>query len=226
MRSRVLGPGAVSPDVSGAEFGSTDYWRRRYASGGRAGKGTYGRLGAFKAEVVNGFFRREGVTSAVEFGCGDGDQAALFKVARYTGVDVSEAAIARAKAQLRGRTGWHFMTFEEAALNHLRAEASLSLDVIFHLVEDDLFEQHMRRLFEAAERFVVIYSSNKTDSGSKHGRIRHRVFTDWIAANASDWTLLQRIPNRFPRRPWAHRGRSFCDFYIYQRRNCANRSEP
>jgi hypothetical protein len=50
------------------------------------------------------------------------------------------------------------------------------------------------------------------------------VFTDWITANASDWTLLQRIPNRFPRRPWAHRGRSFCDFYLYGRRDCCDRS--
>jgi SAM-dependent methyltransferase len=217
MRSHVLAPGVVSPDISGAESGSTDYWRRRYASGGRAGKGTYGRLGAFKAKVVNDFFLRERVTSAVDFGCGDGDQAALFTVARYTGVDVSEAAIARAKVQFDGRTGWHFLTLEEAALNHPRADASLSLDVIFHLVEDELFEHHMHRLFDAAERFVVIYSSNKTDSGSKQGRIRHRVFTDWIAANASDWTLLQRIPNRFPRRPWAQRDRSFCDFYLYRR---------
>ena len=75
----------------------------------------------------------------------------------------------------------------------------------------------MRLLFGAAERFVVIYSSNRRDRGNESSHVRHRVFTDWIAANAADWTLLKRIPNRFPQRPWARRDRSFCDFFLYQR---------
>jgi SAM-dependent methyltransferase len=204
-------------DASRAEFDSGAYWRHRYGSGGKAGKGTYGRLGAFKAEVLNEFFREQGITSAIEFGCGDGDQAALFTIARYVGLDVSEAAIGRAKAKLRERVDWQFFPLEEAPIDDLRAEASLSLDVIFHLVEDAVFERHMQQLFAAAERFVIIYSSNQRDNGAKETRIRHRVFTDWIAANAKDWMLLKRIPNRFARRPWARQGRSFCDFYIYER---------
>lgn len=37
---------------------------------------------------------------------------------------------------------------------------SLALDVIFHWVEDDIYKEHRERLFDCAERFVIIYSSN------------------------------------------------------------------
>jgi SAM-dependent methyltransferase len=207
-------------EASQAHFDTVTYWRQRYLRGGTAGKGTYGRLGAFKAETINGFFKEQRIASAIEFGCGEGDQAALFNIFRYTGLDVSDTAIARAKAKFNDRTGWQFLTVQEAPLAELRAETSLSLDVIYHLIEDDLYERYMRQLFAAAEQFVVIYSSNQRDRGSRSAHVRHRVFTDWIAANAKDWMLLRRIPNRFPRRPWARRDRSFCDFYIYQR--CAS----
>jgi hypothetical protein len=35
-----------------------------------------------------------------------------------------------------------------------RAELGLSLEVIFHLVEDDVFDVYMRHLFASATRFV------------------------------------------------------------------------
>ena len=34
------------------------------------------------------------------------------------------------------------------------------MDVIYHLVEDEIFESHMAALFNHATRFVLIYSSN------------------------------------------------------------------
>ena len=42
-----------------------------------------------------------------------------------------------------------------------RADLTLSLDVIYHLVEDDVFVSAMRALFDKAARFVVIYASNQ-----------------------------------------------------------------
>jgi hypothetical protein len=42
-----------------------------------------------------------------------------------------------------------------------RFDLELSLDVIYHLVEDEVFDAYMRSLFAHAGRFVVIYSSNK-----------------------------------------------------------------
>ena len=53
----------------------------------------------------------------------------------------------------------------------------LSLDVIYQLVEDEVFERHMRQLFSASHRFVIIYSSNfaqPPDSAEPH--VEHREF--------------------------------------------------
>ena len=97
------------------------------------------------------------------------------------------------------------------------AELALSLDVVYHLVEDDVFESYMRRLFESATRFVIIYSSNTDDpSDSVATHVRHRRFTGWIENNAPAWTLAQYIPNKFPYEGDLRKG-SFADFYIYRR---------
>ena len=77
--------------------GSAEYWEKRYASGGSSGKGSYGRLSEFKAEVINNFVSKHGVESVIEFGCGDGNQLKLAKYPAYVGLDVSEKAVALCK---------------------------------------------------------------------------------------------------------------------------------
>jgi hypothetical protein len=75
--------------------------------------------------------------------------------------------------------------------------------VIYHLVEDEIFDSHMRTLFEAAERFVIIYSSNSEDPRRSYkSHVRHRRFTDWVRDNVSGWRLQERIAN-------PHRGTGF-----------------
>ena len=57
--------------------GSTKYWQERYATGGDSGVGSYEKFAEFKAEIVNAFVSTYGVTSVIEFGCGDGNQLRL-----------------------------------------------------------------------------------------------------------------------------------------------------
>jgi len=47
--------------------------------------------------------------------------------------------------------------------------------------------------------------------------VRHRKFTNWIAANAPTWQLFEQIPNRYPFDPAKPDQTSFADFYVYQR---------
>ena len=75
-----------------SEFSSVAYWEGRYRAGGNSGAGSYGRLATFKAGFVNGFVELNAIRSAIEFGCGDGNQLSLLSVPRYTGVDVSPTA--------------------------------------------------------------------------------------------------------------------------------------
>jgi hypothetical protein len=196
-------------------FSSSGYWDRRYETGGTSGAGSYGRLSEFKAEVINGLVDEFQVADIVEFGCGDGNQLALARYPRYRGYDVSDTAIALCKSRFAGDPTKEFKAVREYAGES--AGMALSLDVIFHLVEDSVFEAYMRRLFGAAQRFVVIYSSDTDEQMPGEAvHVRHRKFSDWIAANERGWSLSRTIRNRYPYQP-GDETTSFSDFFVYRR---------
>jgi hypothetical protein len=193
--------------------GSASYWRQRYASGGDSGAGSYGKFAEFKARVLNSLFVEFGLSSVIEFGSGDGNQVRLLQVRDYVGVDISADAVVHCRAAFADTPGRRFILADEYAGQ--KADGALSLDVIYHLVEDSAFERYMRQLFAAAERCVVIYSSDRdSDAGADGVHVRHRRFTAWVAQHQPDWTLARRVPNEHPFRGNWREG-SFADFYVY-----------
>lgn len=197
-----------------ARFDSRNYWERRYRDGGNSGAGSYHHLANFKADVLNSFVAENDIKSVIEFGCGDGNQLRLAKYPGYLGLDVSETALHLCRDIFSADQSKCFV----AASNYRgeRAQLGLSLDVIFHLVEDEVFEHYMRRLFDAAERFVIVYSSNTDDANTsaRADHVRHRRFVDWIDVNAPEWKLVQVVPNRYPF-DGNHEQTSFADFFIF-----------
>jgi SAM-dependent methyltransferase len=202
--------------------GSRDYWEQRYAGGKDSGPGSHGQLAEFKAEVVNGFVRSRNVRSVIEFGCGDGNQLTLAEYPAYIGLDVSRAAIARCAERFGHDRTKRFLLYDPRSiadtLPSLHAELALSLDVIYHLVEDETFEQYLLHLFSSAERFVIIYSTDTEENHSFQApHVRHRKFSAWLERNVPGWTMVEKIPNRFPFQDNDTAG-PFADFFIYQRR--------
>lgn len=196
--------------------GSEAYWERRYSGGGNSGVGSYGLFAAFKAEVLNGFVAGREVRTVIEFGCGDGHQLGLARYPQYLGFDVSSTVIARCRDLFKADPHKSFRPVAE--YDGETAELALSLDVIFHLVEDDIFERYMRTLFAAAERYVIIYSSDTDDNSGHDGvHVRHRNFTKWVELNVPDWKLVTRVPNRYPYKGDFTTG-SFADFFVFERR--------
>lgn len=194
---------------------SSSYWEKRYQQGKTSGVGSYGRLAAYKAEVLNEFVAKSNVQSVIEFGCGDGTQLALAKYPSYVGVDVAQGSIALCEKRFAGDTSKSFYLTTKIPADLGQFDLALSLDVVYHLVEDQVFEAYMGSLFAHAGRFVVIYSSNKVEpSGVPH--VRHRLFTKWIEANASQWRKVGVIPNRYPEDPKRPDDTSFADFYIFE----------
>jgi hypothetical protein len=191
-----------------ADFeGSAGYWDRRYKLGSDSGAGSYGRSAAHKAEFVNGFVAEHGIESVIEFGCGDGNQLSLASYPHYLGFDVSVEAIRTCSARFQGDSTKQFKLVEEYAGE--RADLTLSLDVIFHLVEDPVFDSYMRLLFDAADRYVIVYATNtgrRTPLDRAH--VRHRRFTDWTAMR-SEWTLMQQPTGAAIRRRAA--------FFVFER---------
>lgn len=197
--------------------GSENYWKSRYRDGGNSGAGSYNELAHFKAEIINSWVNDFALESMIEFGCGDGNQLLLAQYPQYLGLDISPNAIAGCRQRFSADSTKSFALLDDYAGQ--QAQLGLSLDVIYHLVEDDVFNQYMRRLFASATRYVVIYSSNTDQQRNLQGRhVRHRCFTEWVDANASDWELLEHVPNRYPYNPRDGSG-SYADFFLYGRRN-------
>lgn len=194
--ARLLGRHAAAPDLDALPdfVDSASYWESRYRLGQTSGVGSYDDLATFKAEVLNAFVQRHDVASVLELGCGDGNQLALASYPSYLGLDVSGTALRLCRKRFRRDRTKAFLPLSE--LGDRRAELTLSLDVVFHLVEDEVYSQHLSSLFDAATRFVCVYSSNvEVDDIGDH--VRHRVFTDWVTAHRPDWQVLEHVPNPY-----------------------------
>lgn len=192
--------------------GSEKYWSERYKQGGNSGDGSYGLLAEFKAEVINQFVHDNGIKSVIEFGCGDGNQLKLGKYPSYIGFDVSSESVHLCRQMFSSDSTKKFFLMKDYAGQE--AELTMSLDVIYHLIEDDVFNLYMTRLFNSSSRFLIIYSSN--EEGEMNSHERPRKFTDWITKNRPDWIILNHIPNKYPPNGDTKTGSS-ADFFIFEK---------
>lgn len=206
-----------SPKSPDTVFSSKKYWKRRYKRGGNSGAGSYGRLAEYKSGYINDLVESRGIESVIEIGSGDGNQASMYNIERYTGIDISPLMIERCRERFIDKEGWSFFTTLKAAQN--QHDMSMSLDVIYHLVEDVVFEKYMIQLFDSAKRYVLIYASDKNDlTSDKH--VRHRRFSTWVYENRPNWKLVDAPEHPFsmsssndPKR------NSFASFKLYELEN-------
>lgn len=197
-------------------FDARRYWEERYLADGTSGDGSVGRLAEFKAKVMNDLISTRRLASAIEFGCGDGDQLSLISYADYLGLDISPTAIQRCSTRFAGDTTKRFAVYDPSTWDseHQRcvADVSVSLDVIYHIVDDADFEQYMSHLCDAARRCVVIYSTDIENYIYPH--IRHRSVLNWMRSHRADLTLESIVENPYP---GIGIQESLASFFIYSR---------
>jgi SAM-dependent methyltransferase len=192
---------------------SASFWERNYARGATSGSGSYGALAEGKGRFLNTLVREQAVGSVIEFGCGDGNQLSLADYPRYVGLDVSRSAIGLCQRRFAADPAKSFFLYDGTCFTDragvFTADLALSLDVLYHLTEDRVFETYLTHLFAAGRRLVVIYSTNE-EMGGTAPHVRHRYFTSWIEANCPGWALTG-----VSRGPSAERARA--DFFVYER---------
>ncbi len=194
---------------------SGSYWKNRYKAGGDSGKGSYNEFAEFKAEILNEFVSENGINSVIEYGCGDGNQLSLAKYPKYIGFDVSSEIISLCTNTFSKDETKGFKVMDD--YDGETADLTLSLDVVYHLVEDSVFESYMNRLFDSSEKFVIVYSTDTDNNPSDVAEhVRHRNFSKWISDNKPQWKLIKHIPNRHPIDDQPESERSL-DFYIYSK---------
>jgi SAM-dependent methyltransferase len=193
--------------------GSAEYWDKTYATGDNSGPGSYGRLAEGKARFLNDFVASHDVQSVIEFGCGDGNQLSLARYPRYVGLDVSRHAVSMCTRAFAHDDGKSFFLYDGQCFADragiFTADAALSLDVIYHLVEDSVFETYVSHLFAAGSRYVIIYSTD-FDASDTAPWVRHRKVSSWVETACPGWRLAATAPG-------PNSGPARADFFVYER---------
>lgn len=201
-----------------AGFSSMDYWENRYSAGGNSGSGSYNELALFKAEVINQLLDEHNIHSVIEFGVGDGNQLSLMKYRQYLGLDVSGTAIKNCIKKFNGDDSKSFMLYDPACFVNndafLSADLVLSLDVIYHLIENNIYKKYINDIFSAGSKMVIIYSTNES-LPQFSGHEKHRNFTADIERDVPEWRLLEVIMNEYSIEKYGEERGSRANFYIY-----------
>jgi SAM-dependent methyltransferase len=190
---------------------SEKYWESRYVAGGTSGAGSYGAQAEYKAAFLNAFVAENGIDSVLEFGCGDGNQLRLAEYPSYLGLDVSPKAIQMCAALFGSDDSKSFLLYRPDAFfdnaRFVHADLTLSLDVIYHLVEDEVFERYMAHLFATSDRYVIVYATDgERRDAARH--VRYRPFTGWVERSAPEWHLAA-VENRT--------APEYQDFFVFAR---------
>jgi hypothetical protein len=177
------------------------WWEGHYAAGHISGRDSRGELAAAKADYVNTVIVREGITSLIDWGCGDGVQQELLAVDRYHGVDLSPTAIGKCLERSPHR---EFTVWDDDIVV-APAELGLSMSVLYHLVDDFDYAAYLARLFGRASRFVVVFATDVERPQRDH--LRHR---RWSVDVPDGWELAEFTP-------WPHKEDETLGHYLYAR---------
>tara|TARA_A200000113_G_scaffold222958_1_gene237566 strand:+ start:721 stop:1320 length:600 start_codon:yes stop_codon:yes gene_type:complete len=198
-------------------FNSKEYWNTRYVKGDNSGAGSYNNLATFKADVINTFIRDNSIRSIIDYGMGDGNQLKLLELngLNYNGVDVSEYIVNNCRKEFTS-SNLTFSHCDEFDFNQT-ADLVLSCDVIYHLIEDDVYEVYMNNLFSMSDKYVVIYALDRDVHHCQH--VRFRKFSDYIEKNLKEWKMIKHIPNKYAQHVLGKNNdtTSPSDFYIYKK---------
>ncbi len=191
-------------------FDSKKYWIERYESGRNSGLGSYGKLAEYKAAFVNSFIKWNSVTSLIEFGCGDGNNLSLIECESITGLDVSENALKRCFDLMPEHL---FLKATKPNIKQVKkAELVLSMDVLYHLIEDDVYNQYIKDLVNMSSKYIIIYSCNfESNDFAQH--VRPRKFTDHPYLNEK-CNLIHTEKNKY--HATQDTKGSFSDWYVYE----------
>lgn len=198
-------------------FNSKKYWEDRYKKNGNSGNGSYNKLAEFKAQIINNFIQNNNIHTIIDYGVGDGNQLRLFHIQNqhYIGIDVSPTIIKKCK-QIFQNDPYKKFILDSDMITLPKADLVLSCDVIYHLIEDQVYNNYMKNLFTMSNKYVIIYAKDQDIRHTVH--VRFRKFTNYIEKNQRHWKLIQYIPNKYPQKVLGKNNEttSPSDFYIFE----------
>ena len=144
-------------------FSSNRYWNKRYKNGGNSGIGSYGKIAEYKATIVNNIINKYNIRRLLDFGCGDGNQLKYIKADQYLGIDISSKAIELCIENYAIDNTKSFLLYEpnnsknQRKIREYNADLCLSLDILLHLVEENVYRDYMRDLLTFSNKNCIIF---------------------------------------------------------------------
>lgn len=177
--------------------GSAQFWEENYAKGGTSGFGSYDAFGKHKADIINDFVKKNKVNTVLEFGCGDGNQLSMYAFSRiaYVGLDVSGTAVDMCSKQFAGDKHKSFMKYDTMHFydfsGQFKADLVLSMDVIGHIVEREIWKKYIDNAVKAAGKFLIIHDISEDRYRVEAPHCRPRDFVKYILRSYPELSYLK-----------------------------------
>ena len=174
----------------------TNYWEKRYSTGGNSGQGSYGEEAKFKADYINHIIKEMKVKTLAEIGCGDGNQLGHINVEKYFGYDISSTIIEKCKNKYESDKTKQFSVINIDDYSSVTAaDMVISLDVIFHLVTPESFDNYMKELFSGKYKVIAIYTMRRIPENTENmaAHVKANDIMDWKMKYCSKARILDVI---------------------------------
>jgi SAM-dependent methyltransferase len=192
--------------IFGKDLDYKDYWHKIYLNGETSGPGSYGELAEFKAEVINEFLEIHEISSVIEFGCGDGNQLSMIQYPKYLGLDVAKSSIDLCFDLFKNDPNKSFLWYQPGYLLNpalfLKADLVVCLDVLYHIIDDEDFENTLKHIFSCASKHVILYTTidvhdKETYAYFKGSHGKHRDTMHYLSM-FPDFKVEKTIPQKHP----------------------------
>jgi predicted TPR repeat methyltransferase len=147
------------------------FWDNRYNIGGNSGYGSYNEQLEKKLKWIG---ELKDIKTISEFGCGDFNFGKrildLFPTATYKGWDISQIIVDKNKLLFPAHT---FNVGQETE----PADLVLCVDVLFHVIYKEEYEEILNKLEKAWTKYLVITAYERDEELGGHVRIRKFDYT-------------------------------------------------
>jgi len=159
-------------------FDSNTYWETRYKNNSNSGHGSYGEFQKFKTEYINNVIKTYNIKTINELGTGDGNMLSTYTgFDLYTGFDVSDTILNKLKNKFKDNNSIKFVSNPNIMEP---ADLTMSIDVSYHIINNNLFYEHLDLLYNKSLKYILIYSSNSNEKYGNYHILHRKVFDIFI----------------------------------------------
>jgi hypothetical protein len=147
-----------------------EFWNKKYAAGGRSGRGSIGIYRNWKWNKIKAMIGLD-FNSLIDVGCGDltffnhpsGKRVLKQRIFHYQGIDVSDEIIEVNK--IRYPDLKFACQSAHIPIAGLSAQVVFCLDLLFHLMNDEEFKAALENCCRYTNQFLVIYNWSRNPFG-------------------------------------------------------------